>query len=279
MTITVAVSVLDSLVFASDSATTQQATMPDGHADTINIWNSANKIFNLRKAWPVGAMTWGQATMNNRSIPTLAKELRSRLSGEDSDHRDWALDRETYTIRQVAERAKEFFHGEHYQKDGQGPLGFAVGGYSAGSDIAEVFLIRMDGDGCEDPEALDSSQPFIFWEGQPEAVNRLVYGVSARLPAALVQLGVPQGQAPAYAEQIGQMTGLPLTFPGMPIGEVIDLAHFLVDATIKFVRFTPGHPTVGGPIEIAAMTRHEGFKWIQRKHHFPRDLNVEGTLP
>ena len=75
------------------------------------------------------------------------------------------------------------------------------------------------------------------------------------------------------------MTGLPLTFPGMPIGEVIDLAHFLVDATIKFVRFTPGHPTVGGPIEIAAMTRHEGFKWIQRKHHFPRDLNVEGTLP
>jgi hypothetical protein len=183
VTITVAVSVLDSLVFASDSATTQQATMPDGHADTINIWNSANKIFNLRKAWPVGAMTWGQATMNNRSIPTLAKELRSRLSGEDNDHRDWALDRETYTIRQVAQRAKEFFHGEHYQKDGQGPLGFAVGGYSAGSDMAEVFLIRMDADSCEDPEALDGSQPFIFWEGQPEAVNRLVYGVSARLPA------------------------------------------------------------------------------------------------
>ena len=54
VTITVAVGVVDSLVFASDSATTQQATMPDGHADTINIWNSANKIFNLRKSWPVG---------------------------------------------------------------------------------------------------------------------------------------------------------------------------------------------------------------------------------
>jgi hypothetical protein len=37
--------------------------------------------------------------------------------------------------------------------------------------------------------------------------------------------------------------------------------------------------TVTGGIEIAAMTRHEGFKWIKRKHHYPRDLNVEGTLP
>jgi hypothetical protein len=278
VTITVAVSVVDSLVFASDSATTQQATMPDGHAEPINIWNHANKIFNLRKSWPVGAMTWGQATLSNRSIPTLAKELRSRLSGEEPGHRGWALDAESYTVRQVAERAREFFYDEHYQKDAQGPLGFAVGGYSAGSDAAEIFLVRMQGDECAELEQLDCSQSVIFWEGQPEAINRIVFGVSARLPAALVQLGVPEDQAPAYAQQIGQMTGLPLAFPGMPIGEAIDLAHFLVDATIRFVRFTPGHQTVGGPIEIAAMTRHEGFKWIKRKHHYPQDLNVEGTL-
>jgi hypothetical protein len=279
VTITVAVSVVDSLVFASDSATTQMAAGPDGHVDTINIWNHGNKIFNLRKAWPVGAMTWGQAAMSNRSIPTLAKELRGRLAGQDAEHADWALDPKTYTIRQVAERTKEFFYSEHYQKDSHGPFGLAVGGYSAGSHEAELFLIRMQDNGCDEPEQLDCSQGLIFWEGMPEAVNRIVFGVSAALPQALTQLGVPEDQAEGYAQRIGQLTGVPLVFPGMPIGEAIDLAHFLADATIKFVRFTPGHQVVGGPIEIAAMTRHEGFKWITRKHHYPQELNVEGTLP
>jgi len=29
---------------------------------------------------------------------------------------------------------------------------------------------------------------------------------------------------------------------------------------ITYFRFTPGAPSVGGPIEIAAITKHEGFK-------------------
>jgi hypothetical protein len=61
----------------------------------------------------------------------------------------------------------------------------------------------------------------------------------------------------------------------MPIQDAIDLAHFLVDATIQFVRFSPGSPTVGGPIEIATITKHEGFKWVARKHYFESRLNPQ----
>jgi hypothetical protein len=32
--------------------------------------------------------------------------------------------------------------------------------------------------------------------------------------------------------------------------------------------------TVGGPIEIAAITKHEGFKWIERRHFFPPAHNA-----
>jgi hypothetical protein len=46
-----------------------------------------------------------------------------------------------------------------------------------------------------------------------------------------------------------------------------------VYATIQYVRFTPGFPTVGGPIEIATITKHEGFKWVKRKHFFDTRLN------
>src|ERR1700731_4114299 len=55
----------------------------------------------------------------------------------------------------------------------------------------------------------------------------------------------------------------------MPIQDAVDLARFLVEATINFVKFSVARPkTVGGPIGIAAITKHEGFRWFQR----PREL-------
>ncbi len=59
----------------------------------------------------------------------------------------------------------------------------------------------------------------------------------------------------------------------MPIQDAIDLATFLVDVTIKFSRFAPGPPTVGGPIEVAAITKHEGFKWVRRKFYYQAKYN------
>ena len=43
--------------------------------------------------------------------------------------------------------------------------------------------------------------------------------------------------------------------------------------TINFSRFTPGAATVGGPVEVAVITKHEGFKWVDRKLYYPRELN------
>ena len=279
MTVTVAVNAVDSIVLASDSATTQQAQTGPGQMSTINIWNSANKIYNLRRSWPIGAMTWGRASIGGRSIATLAKELRCRFSGERPGYEDWALDRDAYTIEEVAERVKSFFYDEQYSKEpAQDALGLAVAGYSAGSDAAELRTIQMDQTGCVGPdEVLSAGEPFVAWWGQPEAISRLASGFSPRLGEALAQLGVPQKDVAGYVTKIQAKTAIPLAFAGMPVGEAIDLADFLVEATIKFVRFAPGHQMVGGPVEIAAMTRYEGFKWIKRKHHYPQDLNVGET--
>jgi hypothetical protein len=182
----------------------------------------------------------------------------------------------------VAERARAFFHDEQYMGDPQGPFGLAIGGYSARSRSPELYDINMavDESECHDtPVPVDCSQATIAWRGQIEAINRIIFGVSAELPQALIDLGVPEDQAPIYAQQIRQKMELPLVWPGMPVSEAIELAKFLVDATIRFVRFRPGDPTVGGPIEIAAMTQHEGFKWIKRKLYYEPQLNLEESLP
>ena len=276
VTIVIAVNAVDSLVMASDSATTQGNPVP------INTWNSANKIFNLRKDWPIGAATWGQASIGGRSIATLAKELRCRFGGERPDHADWALDKEHYTIADVADRVKSYFYDEHYVADpqAQSELGLAVAGFSAGSDEAELFTLEMTKAACKGPAAPGAAgKPLLIWWGQTEAIVRLANGVSGALPQALLQLGVKQSELQGYVGAIRAKTALPLVWPGMPIGETIDLAEFLVETTTRFVRFAPGGQVVGGPVEIAAMTRHEGFKWIKRKHHFPQNLNPGGTWP
>lgn len=65
----------------------------------------------------------------------------------------------------------------------------------------------------------------------------------------------------------------PLILPPMPIQDAIDLAEFLAHAAIMYSRFNIGASTVGGPIEVAAITKHEGFKWVKRKYYYDARLN------
>src|SRR5688500_214508 len=104
MTIAVSLKVNDGLVLAADSASTIGAS-----GGIENVYNNANKVYNLRKGLPVGLITWGLGGLAGLSISILAKDLRVRLSGEHPAHKDWHLDDESYTLLQVAHRVQEFF--------------------------------------------------------------------------------------------------------------------------------------------------------------------------
>ena len=65
-----------------------------------------------------------------------------------------------------------------------------------------------------------------------------------------------------------------LILPAAPIQDAIELSRFMVDTTKGFIRFSVRRvKAVGGPIEIAAITKYEGFKWVQRKYFYPHELN------
>src|SRR5207244_5001274 len=52
--------------------------------------------------------------------------------------------------------------------------------------------------------------------------------------------------------------------PGMPIRDAIELVCYLVKTEIGYRRFLPyeAAPTVGGHVEVAAITRYERFCWV-----------------
>lgn len=104
---------------------------------------------------------------------------------------------------------------------------------------------------------------------------RLIKGYGTDLPNVLKEFGMRDEKIKAAMSHIDKRLQVPLSYPPMPIQDAIDLAVFLAEATIMFSRFTPGAPTVGGPIDVAAITKYERFRWVRRKFWYQAGLNPE----
>jgi hypothetical protein len=278
MTIVVTVRVTDGIVLAADSAT----SFTDASGHVAKIYNSANKIFNLVKVWPIGAMTYGAGSIGTDSISTPSKNLRTHLSPVPLGAQDpIALDRATYSIEDVATKARDFFQ-ERYKAAYAIPvpgyfLGYRVCGYSGEGALPEAWEIRILENSCEGPIRIYEDDKFgPRWSGESEALDRLILGVGSKLPDALVALGADPATVSDTVKELVNHLYASLYLAAMPIQDAIDLARFLVETAVKFAHFSLRPATVGGPIEIATITKHEGFKWVTRKHYFSTEYNVEG---
>ncbi|MFB2583205.1 hypothetical protein ACEXQD_18305 [Herbiconiux sp. P15] len=272
MTIALVLKVNDGIVLASDSATSMIVSDASGNGGVANVYNNANKVFNLHKGLPIGAMTWGLGNIGTSSISTIAKGIREGF------HED--VDEKNYLIDDIAKRVHKELVSNRYDvrfpHSGPRPaMGFLVAGYSSHDDQAHLYVLQAaDGADGTPEEILSGEEDGASWWGQPEAISRILNGFSNDTVQAVVNMGVgDQAQAVQFVQELERQVAAQLVHPAMPIQDAIDLAEFLVHATIQYVRFQPGAPTVGGPIEIATITKHEGFKWVARKHYFDRQLN------
>ncbi|MBW1987817.1 MAG: hypothetical protein JRI50_11490 [Deltaproteobacteria bacterium] len=279
MTIAISIKVHDGIVLAADSASTIATLTPEGGTAVINIYNTARKIFNLYRGLPIGLLTWGAGSLGQASISTLTKDLRLRLMGKDPSQEDYKLDPEKYSVKQVASLVRRFFFEEKYTEQlGQSPpdlsLGFIVAGYSPGEDLAEEWKILINKGNCPEPKPVrPKDDTGVTWAGEQEVMNRLIFGYGTELDKVLSEIKVPQDQIPKIINFIKLKLTKAWHYAAMPIKDAIDLAKFFAEATIMYSRFAPGAPTVGGPVDVAAITKHEGFKWIQRKLWYPAELN------
>ncbi len=284
MSIGILISVHDGIVLAADSASTltllKAGPIPNQQASpvAINVYNNANKIANLYKGKPIGCVAYGSGSIGSASISTLLKDFRERLT----DGMEPGFNVTDYTMEGVSRRLTDFLMGH---VDGLGPndpkptLGIMAAGYSAGKSLGEGWLLAIENGVAREPQLLrPEGDVGITWGGEGESTARLVLGFSQRLPQVLGQVIQPS-PAPAdlqkLCDHLRNALQAPLVFAPMPIQDAIDLAEWLVHSASMFSRFMPGAPSVGGPIESAAITKHEGFKWIRRKHYYDRDFNPE----
>lgn len=95
----------------------------------------------------------------------------------------------------------------------------------------------------------------------------------ADLPAmvATASIGITQ----AWLDKAKEDHAYPLrrVLGALPIDEMAELAETLINLQSLKEKVTKPSSTVGGPIDVAVITKSEGLIWIKRKHYFDAALN------
>jgi hypothetical protein len=274
LTIAISAKVQAGLVLGADTATTIMARGQQAQ----KVYYNARKLFPLHDRLPIGALTWGLGSIGDYSIAHVAKTLRGRFS--DPADTEFHLADESYTLREVAERTRHFVFEIVYKRvlgrsrRSRPALGLLVAGYSAGAELAEEWEIVIDEHGdCLPPRCLRRENEYgIIARGQPEAVNLLLNAYSEDVFEPIAKrAGVSRAKIDSmlnvYAGLREQRLPAP---PYMPIRDAIELVAFLVSTEMGYRRFLPyeAAATVGGHVEVAAITRFEGFQWVNRADDF-----------
>ena len=94
-----------------------------------------------------------------------------------------------------------------------------------------------------------------------EAVRRVSQAKAAEFAHSVLQGTNDRSQKIARA--VGTLT----------IGELAQVASTLVDLSSFEQQMSLEQETVGGPVDVAVISKGDGFIWINRKHYFRRELN------
>ena len=169
MTIPIALKINDGIVLATDSASTIIGDeIEDGVRSVRHTYFTADKLFNLKKGSRIGAITWGNGSINNESISTLVKDFR-----KNSEKMEYS------TVESIVNDFKSFLENKITPETS---LGFLIAGYSKGEGHPEMFLININNGNIEEPMPLNSNDPLsISWFGETSFLTRLLLGFDERL--------------------------------------------------------------------------------------------------
>ncbi len=269
MTIAISMKLNDGIVLASDSA----SSVFTG-TNVLNVYDNANKIFNLVKNKRIGCITWGLGNIGNASIETIIKDYREKLL-KDIEKKDTLAEIANDFSIYIYDLYNKVFNITPIPEINRPILGFMIVGYSKDAPHAEEFTIQIIRGKLEGPVLIrQQEQTGMTWNGEAEPLTRLCLGYSNFLQPMLQQaFGITKEQWSNFMLTAQNNLAIPFVIPSMPIQDAIHLAEFLVDFVVKFSKFRPGPNTVGGAIEIAVITKHEGFKWVKRKHYYEEKYN------
>ena len=250
-------------MLAADSRVTlltTQAPMPGQPGPMLvpATFDNARKLLRIASQPYIGVVTYGTGafgTLEPRTAHSFLPDFETVLEGEPR-----------LSVGEFAERLSTFFAekwnalmpANHHGPD----LVFLVAGFDENAAYGRVFEIAI-------PSSPQPREPSpggfgLVWGGQREIVDRILQGFDERAIATL-QSQLTVTDPAGLRDQLKKALGLPIPYNFLPLQDCVDLATLLVRATAQLQSWVVGPRGVGGPVDVATITRTEGFVEIQMK--------------
>ncbi|MBW4697865.1 MAG: hypothetical protein KME03_08225 [Aphanocapsa lilacina HA4352-LM1] len=249
MTIVVALKVSSGVVLAADSRLTIQE-----NGQLVFLSDSNLKLFGVQ-GHALGILTCGSSFLEGRAVASWLEDFAARVAPTLADM-PTVISALTENLPPPDQGSITYLLAGFARPSGgrQATLGDPLRSSDTpaarGAD-AQIFKVNHFSSG--ETQRFDLSSSAIFWDGEFEALTRLVLGFAPAY-AGLVTESLIDGQGQAR-----------VPYYAFSLQEGVEYVEFLATTQVHFQRFASGPQTCGGPIDIAVITPESGFQWVRRK--------------
>jgi hypothetical protein len=267
----------EGIVLAADSRVTLntqvQGQGPEGPVSMLlpSTFDNATKLLKVKDQDYVGAITYGVGAITG---PGATGSLEPRTAHSFIPEFEASLaNAGRLSVEDFAKKLSKFFMARWTDAGtpalpGQDMI-FLVGGYDKGAPYGRVFEIFIPS--RPDPrETLPGTQFGATFGGQQQIVSRLIMGFDPSAPKIArdflkIPAEVPQGQQDPLDAELKAKLSARIPWQFLPLQDCVHLSIFLIRATITLQKWTIDIRGVGGAVDVATITRTEGFKYVQQK--------------
>ena len=141
---------------------------------------------------------------------------------------------------------------------------FLVGGFDEGDAYGRVFEVEVPNSPA--PAEKSANDFGITFGGQAEIAGRLLSGYDPQLENLVkANVRLNPAQTADLRQKVLQRLAMPIPYQFLPLQDCVDLAIFLIKTTATLQGWAAGARGVGGAIDVATITRTDGFRAIQEK--------------
>lgn len=256
----------EGIVLAADSRVTLTALRQVQGQNLIlpASFDNATKLLRVKAQQHVGAVTYGLGALGQQAPRTAHSFLPEFEAVIGSDR---------VSVADFSKRLSEFFMNQSQTHMPTIPPGqsipdmvFLIGGYDKDAPYGRVFEVAIPSKPVPREWFPGAGEFGAVWGGQKEVVDRMIQGFDPRvLEIAQQEFSLPDDAKERFGEKLKTELTTPIPFPFLPLQDCVDLSIFLVRATIRLQTWTVGVRGVGGAIDVATITKTEGYKPIQQK--------------